>query len=115
MTDLDLAQNIVMLLLGGGGLGAIGYLLRIRVEKRKLLADAGKTEADAVQVISGAAITLLAPLKGQVEHLQGQVAVLERQVEELTTKLRETSDALHQARTVLARNGLSPYPRGDDG
>lgn len=104
---VETAQQVFLLLFGGGGLGAVGYMLRFRAERRKLGADTGKIEADAVSVLTGTAVSLIAPLQAEIKRLYDHVSDLERQVEEAKTELRSTKKELRTAQAIIAHHGLT--------
>lgn len=110
----EAAQQLILMLFGGGGVGALGYLLRFRAERRRLGADTGKIEADAVSVLTGTAVSLVVPLQAQIERLNQHVELLESQVAETkrelrrtTLELRDTAEKLETARAIIAHHGLT--------
>lgn len=112
--NLETAQQLFLLLFGGGGLGAIGYMLRFKAERKKLGADTGKIEADAVSVLTGTAVSLIAPLQAEIERLHKHVAELEtliseakKELRKTTIELRDTADKLDTARAIIAHHGLT--------
>lgn len=112
--NIAAAQELFVLLFGGGGLGAMGYLLRFRSERRKLGADTGKIEADAVSVLTGTAVSLIAPLQAEIKRLTEQVTALEARIAEAkkelrdtTRDLRDTAEKLDTARAIIAHHGLT--------
>lgn len=60
---LELALRIFTAI---GGLAAIGMLLRIRLEKRKLKAETAKVDLDAQAVLAGTALSLVGPLREEI-------------------------------------------------
>lgn len=125
------------LLLGIAGLVGVGGLLKLTAEKRKVNAEAdrteseaGKADADTVQVITGTALTLLAPLREQVESLtrqladvqgqlnaaQSKVVYLTGQVDDLSTKLTDAKKVneahegvIRRQNAVLAEHGINGF------
>lgn len=82
----DLAVQLVVAV---GGLTAFVGLLKVRADKKKILAEAAKTGADASAVVAQTAISLLGPYSEQVALLQGRLDVANRQIDEMTIRLRE--------------------------
>jgi chromosome segregation ATPase len=82
----DLAVQLIVAL---GGLTALVGLLKVRADKKKILAEAGKTGADASAVVAQTAISLLGPYTEQVSVLQSRMADANRQIDEFTTRLRQ--------------------------
>ncbi len=103
----ETAQQLFLLLFGGGGLGAIGYMLRFKAERKKLGADTGKIEADAVSVLTGTAVSLIAPLHAEIKRLTDQVDALEAQVKEAKKVLRDTIAKLKAAEAIIDHHGLT--------
>lgn len=91
MTLAELAQLVFTAIVAIGGSSSLVLVLRYRADRRKVLADAGKTDAEAAAVLSGAAITLLEPLQAEVSRLTTRVHELEARVATLTADL----DAAH--------------------
>lgn len=58
------------------GSGALTAVLTSLANRRKSKADAGKTYIDGAQVLSSAALALLAPFQAQVDRLASQVEKL---------------------------------------
>jgi hypothetical protein len=85
--------------LGGGG--ALIALLKLRADKRKILAEAGKTSADAAAVIQGSAVALLTPLHDEIGRLRGEV-------DELRGLVRQLSADLEDAHAQLRGYGGTP-------
>lgn len=90
------AEQIATIIFTGiaalGGIGAVVAVFRLGPERRKL-------EADAAVVVSGAAVTLLVPLREEVDRLQGEVLNLRGQVATLSRDLTT-------AHNLLTTNGI---------
>lgn len=84
----DLAIQLVV---GLGGLSALVGLVKVRADKKKILAEASKTGADAAQVVAQTAIGLLGPYSEQVAMLQRRLTEASNQIDELTRRLREAN------------------------
>lgn len=85
---MDISAVIQIVLAIGGGASLIG-LIKVRADKKKILSEANKTDADSLAVISGAAISLVEPQNAQVIVLQHRLDGANSQIEELYKKLRE--------------------------
>lgn len=86
MTPASLAATLGQLVIAIGGGGAVVAALRLRAERRRLDAEARRDDADAVQLVSGAAIGLITPLQTRI-----------------TEQARELDDARHEITTLRAR------------
>lgn len=84
--NLELA---IQLIVGLGGLTAFVALLKVRADKKKILAEASKTGADASAIVAQTAISLLGPYSEQVALLQGRLDTANRQIDEMSFRLRE--------------------------
>lgn len=74
---------IALALIGTGGLvSAIVALSKLRVERRKLEAEREQLEAAATEQITRTALSLIEPLRRQVEELTQRVAALETELSE---------------------------------
>lgn len=63
-------------LVSGGGAGVLGTAITAFVSRRKIGADIGRTEADAVSVLSKAAADLVEPLSRRIHELEDEVKTL---------------------------------------
>jgi flagellar biosynthesis/type III secretory pathway chaperone len=108
----DLAIQLVV---GLGGLTALIGLLKVRADKKKILAEASKTGADAAQVVAQTAIGLLGPYSEQVTMLTRRLTEASNQIDELTTRLREANQRVgaleHQVQELT--NELDWFRRGE--
>lgn len=91
-----------------GGTSALIALLKLRADKRKIFAEAGKSSADAAAVIQGSAVALLQPLHDEIGRLRGEVTELRGQVRTLTAEL-EAARAEQGGRG--AGGATAPVPR----
>jgi hypothetical protein len=82
----QLAIQVVTVL--GGGTAFIGFL-KVRADKKKILAEADKTGADASAVVAATAISLLGPYTEQVRVLQERLTEANSQIDNLGVRLRE--------------------------
>lgn len=82
-------------LLGGGGLWGLYSAVQV---KRKLAAEGVKTEAEGAQVITSTALTLLAPLRAEVEEARKEATEARR---EATDARRELDDVSRKARALV--------------
>lgn len=80
---------LVQLVVGLGGGAAFIGLLKLRADKKKILAEASKTGADASAVVAQTAISLLGPYSEQVAMLQTRLDTANKQIDEMTLRLRD--------------------------
>lgn len=84
---MDWAQLLV-----GTGLGGIlASVVNAVINRRRLGADADKVDAEAADVVTKTALTLVEPLRKRIGEL-------EQEVETLRTKVRETTHELDLCR-----------------
>lgn len=101
MTGGDILNGVALLIASIGGLGGVRYAVKARAEKRYIQAQAAKFGADAAQVLSGAAVSLLDPMRAEIDRLTQRVQTLQAQLDTLTSRLEH-------ANTILAEHGLTP-------
>lgn len=99
----DIAASVFAAIGALGGTSALIALLKLRADKRKILAEAGKTSADAAAVIQGSAVALLQPLREEIARLSGEVT-------ELRGKVHTLSVELETARAQLRERGGGAAP-----
>lgn len=83
----DVLLTVAALAAALGGLAGLVALLTLKSTKRKLLAEADKSEADAAKVLSDTAVALLEPARLQVKSLREDLATAEAKVTALSTQL----------------------------
>lgn len=125
---LQLAQQIFLWLFGAGGVGAVGYLLRLRGEKRKLSADTNKVEIDAAEAVNRISLSLVEPLEARITKLDKelrsvrhdfglkmrQVLILEEEIREQQVQIKDQQRQIVGLRQELAdarreqRDGFDP-------
>lgn len=111
---------LVTLLTAVGGIGGIGglvLLLHWRKNGRKIDAEAGKAEAEGVDVIANAAVALVEPLQQRLSEVEAQVRELLAWKRDQEAVLVEHATWDEMAVAALAQAGItlpSPpplYPR----
>lgn len=100
MTGTWLTVVGVLSSIGGllGATGGIALLLRIRADKKKLVAEAGHTEAEARKILVSTSLTLVEPLERRVKELTQEANVLR---EEMQRRVRELTDEADMLRREL--------------
>jgi chromosome segregation ATPase len=94
---------VVLAVVGSGGVsGLITGALLWRANRSKILAEAGSEQADATEVYSKAAITLLEPLERRLKAADEQIDKQSKAMAELTSELNQARKELTQARLDLA-------------
>lgn len=73
---------LVSLVVALGGGGTFYQLLSVRANKRNMNAGTTKARAEAADILSDISLSLVIPLKEQVEHLTKQVAYLEQKLDQ---------------------------------
>lgn len=122
--DTSTATLITQMLLAVGGFGGLAAAIRAVFSWRKTAAEAGGVNANAVQVISAAAASLVAPLEGRIVAMEQEMAGFrgreaeyerrereaERHARELMDKLREFEIWCTLASRTLAQHGIQIEP-----
>jgi chromosome segregation ATPase len=102
-TQLPTWVAVVLAVVGSGGISAaITGLLLWRANRSKLIAEAKSENADATEVYSKAAITLLEPLERRLKAADEQIDKQAKAMAELTAELNQARRELTQARLDLA-------------
>jgi hypothetical protein len=76
-------SGLLTFVMGGGLATFVGLVYRARSDKKNTDASTAKIDADATEVITSTALTLLAPLKAEVESTRAQLAIVTAQLVEL--------------------------------
>ncbi|TCO57112.1 hypothetical protein [Actinocrispum wychmicini] len=100
---MDILVAVGTLVAAAGGLAGLGSLVTVRSTKRKISADAEKTEADAVQVLSATAVSLLEPAAAQVRSLRADLAAAETKIVTLTDQLADADRRIADLTRDLAK------------
>ena len=88
---------IVVAVLGSGLLTAIVSSVFTR---KKISAEAKHTNTDAVQILTNTSVSLLNPMKLQIEFLTGQLERANDQIELLTHTVQALNDKLDKYQTM---------------
>ncbi len=86
------------LLTAAGGVGWLASLITIRASRRKILADAGKTDADAAQTIQKSALELVAEFEADAKEARAEVKAMRVDMRKLEAQLGE---ALAEGRAAI--------------
>lgn len=73
------------------GSTSVVALLLVRSQKKKLNAETDRSKADYVQIISGTAISLLGPMREQLDALTAQLMAANAEIAELRVALGSIS------------------------
>jgi len=89
--------NIIgQLVLAFGGLSALVGFLKVSADKRKLISDAEKTDAETTAVMVQTALGLLGPYADQVALLQARLTSANEQIDQLSSRLTEARGRVYQ-------------------
>lgn len=102
--------TVARLLVTGGGLAALAGLVKVLVDWRRLRTEAPGHAADAAQVISGTAVSLLAPLR---EEIAAQAAHLSATRDELRGARVEAAATRAQLDALIVRFAQSETLRAE--
>lgn len=107
--SVQLLDWAVRLLLALGGLTGVGALVSVRAQKRKLVADTGKTDAEADNIMADASVK-------RVDYADKVIGVYERgidhmqeQLDEANAKIDRLTDYIEVLVAALRAGGL-PVP-----
>lgn len=106
---------VIQLVVGLGGVASLVGLLKVRADKRRILAEAGKVGADASAIVAQTAVSLLGPYAEQVRMLQERLDQANEQIDDLALRLREARvrvTALEDQVADLTRE-LDAFRRGE--
>lgn len=109
MTIDGIVKVLVPLWTGLGGLGGLAALvvglLYVRQHRRNLEAQGGKTEAEAAEVVTGAAVELLGPLRHEIAAARNEAAEARNEAaaarRETAAVRQELSDMDAKARALM--------------
>lgn len=100
--------QIVELVTAVGGTSWLVSLVTVRASKRKILAEAGRTDADAAEKIKKSALDLVAEMesdakdaRAEVRGLRADVRKLEEQLGEAITEGREAINELRRLKAAI--------------
>jgi hypothetical protein len=80
---------VIALLVAGGGGGGLYQILKVRSDRRNAHANTAKARAEAADILSDTALSLLEPLRDQLAALREELATMERKLHQE----RETANA----------------------
>ncbi len=92
MTAAETVDLIVKVLVGVGGLAGVGALFMVRAQKRKLLADTGKTDAEADSVLADAQAKRTAREVSLIEPYERIQNRLSRELDEAYAEIDRLKD-----------------------
>lgn len=87
---------LAQVLIAIAGLSALAGFLKVSADKRKLIADAEKTDAEATAVVVQTALGLLEPYAQQVTMMQARLTGANEQIDQLTSRLTEARGRVYQ-------------------
>lgn len=101
---------------------AAGFISAL-FQRRRLAAETGKTDAEAIHVLSQTAVSMIAPLKTQVDELSAKLNASNQQIDQLSASLGKANgrirdlefqvdvmtNRLNQANKSLTDQGLNPF------
>jgi hypothetical protein len=85
---------VISAIIGGGGVGGIGLLIRVK-------SDVKKVDADAASVLSDAAMELLLPYREELKHAREELAAARNEIATLRGEVAHTLSAFNIATAEL--------------
>jgi len=89
-----------------GGLAGLAALIRARAEKRKLDAEADKTDADTAEKLTQIALTLVEPMQREVSRQAGIISEQDRRTLELVGRVGQLESDQHTQRMLLVEHSV---------
>lgn len=89
--------TIVTSILGAGGLASLATFLTLKPQREKISAEAKKINAEAADLLTGQALSLINPLHLEIERLQKEVGKLQGNLEEARSRVQELTQNLDDA------------------
>lgn len=108
----DIVDVGVQILTAIGGVGGIGAVMKMGIDRRKSRSAAARDEASASKVVTDTAVGLLKPFKEQVEYLALQLTKSQEQTSEALAEMRILRDYVQELIATIRAAGLPipPYP-----
>lgn len=102
-----MSEGIIIALIGIMG-AAVAARMTIHAERKKTEAEAGKSQADATQIITTTALDLIAPLRAEVEKisqencsLEGKLAGMEAEIIRLRRQVNAKDQRIQQLEALV--------------
>jgi hypothetical protein len=112
----DILTVLVQVVVGLGGLAGIVSLLTVRAQKRKLISESGKTDAEADAAFSEAyhrrastQVSLVGPYERVMDRMQEELDEANERIDRLTTYVETLVDIVRGAGLAVP-----PMPRPPD-
>lgn len=93
---MDTTATIIAVIGGLGGLGGVGAFVNVFLQRRKF-------RAEAADVLTDTALTLVEPLQTRVRELENEVRVTRAEVRDATADARTLKNELVDALALLRR------------
>jgi septal ring factor EnvC (AmiA/AmiB activator) len=77
-----------------GGLTGVGTFITAIYSRKKILAEAEKSDADSARILSSSSVAMLKPMQTQITRLSQQLERSQNRADALDHKLRATNDEL---------------------
>lgn len=121
MPAADLATLAIQLLVAVGGIAGISSLLMVRAQKRKLIAESGKTNAEADTAFSEAyhrrastQVDLVAPYERVMDRMQDELDEANERVDYLESYIETLVEAMRAAGIAVPRRPPRPQAHTTD-
>lgn len=101
------AEIATMLFGAVGALGGLGAFLTSIFGRRKQKAEAGRHEAEATQIITGTAMSLVNELEEDAKAARAEAKQAREEMRALAGEARLLADELHALRTAIMRPDAS--------
>lgn len=121
MTGAELATLAIQLLVAAGGIAGISSLFMVRAQKRKLLAESGRTNAEADAQFSEAyhrrastQVSLVEPYERVMDRMQGELDEANERVDYLESYIETLVEAMRAAGITVPKRPPRPQAHTED-
>lgn len=121
MAPADVVTLVIQLLVGLGGIAGISSLFMVRAQKRKIVAESGKTDAEADTAFSEAyhrrastQVSLVEPYERVMDRMQDELDESLARVDYLEMYIETLVDAMRAAGIAVPRRPPRPQAHTSD-
>ncbi len=98
---MSVVADVVGVIAGSGIIGALSGLLTVRGTNKKLAAQTHKLNAEEIDILTGAATDLVAPLRATLTETRAELAETKNQVKQLTAEVEHQRLVINESTVKL--------------